>query len=413
MELRLEEGIASQIEVPKGARDVLVFDTQTPGFFLRKFASGRAMYGVKYSVAGKPRRVHLHDASIKGALAKARKEAGDVRAKARLGTDVVADRDAKIAATKAEAAQQANTMGSLIETYLKACETRKKPMRPKTIEETSRHLNVHWKPLHKKPLASIAKADLIAGLNTIEKDNGVVACDRARSAISGLFSWAIMTGLVENSPTVGLQNRANGGGRDRVLTGPELVEVWRGVEAVGGDYEKIVKLLILTGQRKTEIGGLSWPEIEVPNAAAAQINLPPERVKNGKRHLVPLTKLSLGLLPARRNRTDMVFGQRDTGFSGWSKSKALLDAEILAARQRRDTSAKPMVPWTVHDIRRSFATGISEAGFAQPHIVEAILNHISGFRASVAGVYNHAVYLKERQEALEAWEYHIERLLSV
>jgi Arm DNA-binding domain len=94
MEMELREGIAKLITVPKGRRDVLVWDTKTPGFFLRKFASGRAMWGVRYHVGKKQRRVHLYDAAVRGTLAKARNEAADVRAKARLGTDVVAERTA-------------------------------------------------------------------------------------------------------------------------------------------------------------------------------------------------------------------------------------------------------------------------------------------------------------------------------
>src|SRR5215831_5721414 len=105
MEMELREGTAKLISVPKGCRDVLVWDTKTPGFFLRKFASGRAMWGVRYHVGTKQRRVHLYDAAVRGTLAKARSEAADVRAKARLGTDVVAERTAAAeAAAKAAAA---------------------------------------------------------------------------------------------------------------------------------------------------------------------------------------------------------------------------------------------------------------------------------------------------------------------
>src|SRR6516162_11470747 len=92
--MELREGVAKLVAVPAGQRDLLVWDTKTPGFFLRKFASGRAMWGVRYHVGTKQRRVHLYDAAVRGALAKARNEAADVRAKARLGTDMVAQRTA-------------------------------------------------------------------------------------------------------------------------------------------------------------------------------------------------------------------------------------------------------------------------------------------------------------------------------
>src|SRR5215475_3244517 len=108
MEMELREGIAKLISVPKDCRDVLVWDTKTPGFFLRKFASGRAMWGVRYHVGAKQRRVHLYDAAVRGTLTKARNEAADVRAKARLGTDVVLER-----AAAAEASAKTITLGKL------------------------------------------------------------------------------------------------------------------------------------------------------------------------------------------------------------------------------------------------------------------------------------------------------------
>ena len=122
MEMELREGIAKLISVPKGCRDVLVWDTKTPGFFLRKFASGRAMWGVRYHVGTKQRRVHLYDAAVRGTLAKARNEAADVRAKARLGTDVVAQRSAA-----AEAAAKTITLGKLVERYLADRRNAKRP----------------------------------------------------------------------------------------------------------------------------------------------------------------------------------------------------------------------------------------------------------------------------------------------
>jgi hypothetical protein len=113
MEMELREGIAKLITVPKGRRDVLVWDTTTPGFFLRKFSSGRAMWGVRYHVGTKQRRVHLYDATGRGTLAKARSEAADVRAKARLGTDILAERRAAV-----EATARTITLGKIAERYL-------------------------------------------------------------------------------------------------------------------------------------------------------------------------------------------------------------------------------------------------------------------------------------------------------
>jgi integrase len=168
--------------------------------------------------------------------------------------------------------------------------------------------------------------------------------------------------------------------------------------------------LILTGQRKTEIGDLAWPEIDFDKR---QIELPPERTKNRRAHIVPLADEALNILArvAAIYGRDLVFGRRARGFSGWSKSKAELDARIKTAREERGEK-KPMPAWVLHDVRRSFVTHLHERGFALPHVVESIVNHVSGHLAGVAGTYNKALYLGERRQALELWGEHILALVE-
>lgn len=412
MEMRLEEGIATRIVVPKGVRDVYVFDTEQPGFFLRKFASGRAMYGVKFSVAGKPRKVHLYDATIKGALGRARKEAGDVRAKARLGTDVVAEREAAKVAAKEEEARQVNTLGAVAKKYLAA---RRSDLRPRSYVEVERHIDKHWKPLHGRPIDNITRTDLVGVIDDLERDSGKVAADRATTALSTLFAWAIDRGIVNGTPVLHIKRRAGSVSRERTLSPAELREVWRAADARGDDYGRIVKLLILTGQRKSEIGSLAWGEV-VENGEGTRIDLPGERTKNGLPHLVPLSPQALAQLPAKPDRHDpaartMVFGRRShTGFSGWSKAKSELDEEIAAARKKARIK-EAMPHWTLHDLRRTLVTLMGELGIAPPHIIEAIVNHVSGHKAGVAGTYNKALYLEERRKALEAWGRYVEGLV--
>jgi len=106
-----------------------------------------------------------------------------------------------------------------------------------------------------------------------------------------------------------------------------------------------------------------------------------------------------------------VVGLGAGGFSGWSKAKSELDERIAKAR-RQGGVKKAMSGWTRHDLRRSFVTHVSEHAFAPPHVVEAIVNHISGAKAGVAGVYNRAAYLTEKRRALELWDAHVARLLG-
>jgi integrase len=163
-------------------------------------------------------------------------------------------------------------------------------------------------------------------------------------------------------------------------------------------------MLMLTGQRRLEIGHLEWAEIF---AEKAQIELPPPRTKNKQPHIIPLSAPALALLQGIPNDGERhVFSQRG-GFSNWHYSKEALDARITAQR------GSPLPHWTLHDLRRSFTTHVNELGFAQPHVTEAILNHLSGAaKQGVAGTYNRAAYLKERREALEQWGRYLTGLVS-
>jgi integrase len=423
--MELREGIAKLISVPKGQRDVLVWDSKTPGFFLRKFASGRAMWGVRYHVAGKQRRVHLYDAAIRGTLARARNEAANVRAKARLGTDVVAERTAA-----AEASAKAITLGKLADRFLADRREAKRPngepaWRPRYVLEVERHLTKDWAPLAATAIKAITRQDIVKVIDDIAASQGRVTADRARTALSGLYAWAIDSGYCDATPTLHIKARAQKGARERTLTMDELREVWLASDAVGGDYGSIVKLLILTGQRRDEIGHLAWTEIDT---AEMRIELPPSRTKNHRPHIVPLSAEALAALPPKPD-TDrvMVFGRIGTGFSGWSKAKSELDAAIAAARQEWRVKGA-MTPWRIHDLRRTFVTQLVESrkrmvecpsgpreetwSFAAPHVAEMIVNHVSGHKAGVAGTYNKALYLEERWQALTAWGRYLKDLVG-
>src|SRR5262249_32277558 len=129
--------------------------------------------------------------------------------------------------------------------------------------------------------------------------------------------------------------------------------------------------------------------------------------------IVPLSAEAAGALPPRPNGLDriMVFGRFGTGFSGWSKAKAELDESIAEARKRRGVT-DIMPPWRLHDLRRTLVEMLSELRFAPPHVVEAIVNHVSGHKAGVAGTYNKALYLEERRQALATWGRYVRRLVA-
>ena len=183
--------------------------------------------------------------------------------------------------------------------------------------------------------------------------------------------------------------------RERVLTDAELAKIWMAAPAT--DYGRIVRLLMLTAQRRDEIGGLRWAELHsLKDFARALIALPSERTKNSRAHDVPLSRSALSALEAQPGIMGRaaVFCGGDDGFSNWSKSKAALDA------------VAGVTSWTLHDLRRTAATRMSDLGVA-PHVVEAVLNHVSGHRAGVAGIYNRSAYAAEKRAALDLWANHV------
>ena len=228
-----------------------------------------------------------------------------------------------------------------------------------------------------------------------------VAGDRAKSALSGLYAWAIDKGYLDINPTMNIRARAQNGARTRVLTEPELVTVWN---ACGSDdFGHIIKLLILLGQRKTEIADLAWTEIDLDKG---QIQLAERRTKNKRAHIIPLSDQARAIIEAiPHGERDLLFGRGAGGFGNWAGSKSDLDGRIAR-------TGKTLPPWVIHDLRRSFVTHISELGFAPPHVVEAIVNHVSGAKSGVAGVYNRAAYAAEKRQALALWGAHVEALVA-
>jgi integrase len=202
-------------------------------------------------------------------------------------------------------------------------------------------------------------------------------------------------GLVEANPVIGTNDPAEAlQSRDRVLNNAELAAVWRA--CADNDFGKIVKLLILTGARRSEISFLRWSEI-----SGNTITIPRSRAKNGVELKLTLPPLAMQILESVPRRGDSVFGKNGRGYSRWSSGKNKLDTRL----------GKSVKPWRLHDLRRSTATGMAEIGI-EPHIIEAVLNHISGHKSGVAGIYNRARYSEAMRIALQRWADHIAGLLN-
>jgi integrase len=211
-----------------------------------------------------------------------------------------------------------------------------------------------------------------------------------------MFAWAADNDLIESSPVAGVKPRVKPVRGDRVLSDDELRRIWIAVNNAGllPAMRDIFKLLILTGQRSGEISGMMRSEVDVATKAWV---IPKDRSKNKTEHVVHLADSAMAIVEAAILKTDMEEPDAPL-FSRVGKPMAS-NAVAKAASLKLQVFNQP---WTPHDIRRTVATGLGEAGVA-PHIIEATLNHISGFRAGVAGVYNRAKYEPEKAAALDLW----------
>ena len=379
------------LKLPPGEIDRVFFDEDLPGFGLRVRASGVNSWMIQYAIAGRTRRVVLGLASALDP-GKARSTAKDLLAQVRLGKDPASEK----ALARAAAGE---TFGALLGRFLDHQKTR---IRPRSYTETARHLQINAKPLHGLPIIAVTRRTIAEQLAKIQEAIGAVTRNRVRSSLSAYFTWLAREGYVDANP-VAFTNKAEETARDRVLSDEELRIIW---QALADDqFGAIVKILMLTGMRRDEAGGLRWDEI---SPTLPFITLPPERTKNGREHLIPLSKPVLEIVRALPRRTtddgtlwETVFGNTaGRGFQNYSRAKAELDARIVEAGHK-------LAHWTLHDFRRTLSTALHDRFGVLPHVVETLLGHAGGHKAGVAGRYNRANYFEERRRALERWGAHI------
>jgi integrase len=390
--MKLDAKAIARLALPEGKADVIYFDDNMPGFGLRLRDSGNGVkksWIVQYRRAGGSRRMLVGSAEVLSA-GRARERAKEILAKVQLGKDPQRE--------KAEQrAREKFTMSALADDYLKAKEG---SVRTRTLVESQRYLTgPYFKPLHNMPVEQITRRDVATRVLAITRESGATTGGRARSALSSMFAWAMGQGLAENNPVVGTNEPKTAPSRDRVLADAELGSVWK---ACGDDdFGRIVRLLLLTGQRRTEVGGVTWGELD-PDGGTWTI--PAQRTKNGRQHTLPLSALAVSVIEAIPQRVgrDCLFGERGTsGFCSWATAKAALDARL----------GGQVAKWTLHDLRRSVATHMANLG-VQPHVIECVLNHHGGFRAGVHGTYNRNPYLAEMKMALQVWSDHIRTLID-
>jgi integrase len=290
-------------------------------------------------------------------------------------------------------ARRDETFGAAVEIYL---QRRQSEFRPRSLRDVTRHLTVNLTALKKLSIAAVDRRSIAAQIARLAIKAPTQA-NRTLGSVHAFFRWAQGEGLIENNPATGVTKAKENGARDRVLSNDEIRAVWAALPA--GDYGDLVRLLLLTGQRREEFASLQWSEVDFETS---RITLPGSRTKNGRAHVTPMSDSVMAILRARPRNPDrdLAFGSRGVGgFGDWGRAKAALDAKLK------------LPAWRLHDLRRTAATGMAELG-VQPHVIEAVLNHISGHKAGVAGTYNRATYEGEKSRALALWANHVEAIVS-
>lgn len=376
----------NKMHCPPGKAEALFWDSACRGFGLRALKSGRRSWIYQYRDEHKrTRRIAIGDVSAVS-LDTARAVARRYSANVTQGANPSVQRKAK---------HTAITLLGVIEAYLRDAKVRQ---RPRSYKETERHLRHHAAPLHHERAEALCRRDIAELIDRVAASSGPVAANRLRAALSALWTWGLRTGRIEaDSNPVSFTLKHVEKPRERTLTDKELKAIWTATDGIG-DYDRIVRLCLLTGCRREEIGGLRWDEVHED-----QIKIGIGRMKGGIAHEVPLLPAIIATLPAFRGEAAFcVFGRRGTGFSGWSKAKRVLDAKLAMA-------GHSMKPWTVHDLRRTFSTRLHDAGI-EPLVVEALLAHK---QQGVAAVYNRASFREAKRSALTRWHEILQQLTMV
>ena len=406
---------------------IILWDDDVPGFGLKLTPAGRRAYVYQYRIGGRGGRTVRKTIGLHGAWTpdQARDEAKRLRRETEAGIDPVqAARDAETerqAAAKlaadAERAAQLLRIDALAPRFLSE---HVKPESPRSYGYAERTLRLHIVPaLGAIQLPALSRQDVRAMLKTIPATSEALRRN-VFAVLRWLGTWATEEHDLPINPVAGIKAPPMPKARDRVLTDSELTLVWRAAGTESPTLRALHRLLLLTGQRREEVAALDWKELD---RAAAEWRLPGARSKNAEGHTVPLSDLAIAELDAlaggerwpKRGLALTTTGT--TPISGYSRAKrrldnAMLDLARADATERGDNpDEQELAPWVLHDLRRTLATGLQRLG-VRFEVTEAALNHVSGSKGGVAGVYQRHGWADEKRTALDAWARHVEQILS-
>ena len=372
-------------------------DGLTPGLYLVCQPTGVKSWAVRYRANNRTRK-HTLGRYPSVNLASAREIARQTLSAVAAGRDPAAE--------KAEAVRRSSDLGDaakdrfeiaaalFIERYAKA------NTKTQTWRETERLIATHVMPLWRgRRIQEIVKQDVVALMDAIVDRGAPVSANRTLAAIRRMFGWFVERGVLITNPCADVKAPTAEKSRDRILSDEELRALLRACNNLSEQFGALIKLLILTAQRRDEVGQMTWREVDF---GARLWTIPKERAKNGIANDVPLSEPTIKILKGIKRvagDSGLVFTTTGrTPISGFSKTKKRLDAAI------------PNAPsWVLHDLRRTVASGMARLGVNLP-VIEKVLNHTSGSFGGVAGIYQRHHFTDEKRLALEAWATHVQKL---
>jgi integrase len=364
-------------------RDVLL-----PGLHLRVSASGSKVFYLSKRVDHRMRRIKVGAWPILS-LKDAREKARDILRLIELGEfdqDEPEIEEVHVLTLK-------EVIPQFIELYAK--------LRTRDWKGSERVLE-KFSSLYDRPINEIKRSDIVRVLDKLVAEGTPTRANRALAAIKKLMNWCIDRGTVETSPVAHLKMPTKEVARERVLSADELRLCWHMAEAEGFPFAPCVQLLMLTGQRRGEVSGMRWSELDFDNAIWT---IPAKRAKNGSTHIVPLSPLAMQVIRSvpRYLNSDFVFTTTGrSAISGFGRLKYRLDAAFGPDAE----------DWRIHDLRRTVATNMAMLRI-QPQVIEAVLNHKSGIVSGVAAIYNRHAYQDEKREALEKWSEKLSQIAGI
>tara|TARA_R110002049_G_scaffold137350_2_gene297361 strand:- start:42518 stop:43699 length:1182 start_codon:yes stop_codon:yes gene_type:complete len=369
MKKKLTSRYVETVTAP-GPKRLEVYDQTLPGFGLRVSLAGRKTWFCSMRVKRRVRRLTLGTYPTLS-LADARQKAQEQLRNLQLGI---------------EPEPKKPTLGEVVPQFI---ELYAKP-RNRGWRTQERLLMHHWKALFDLPIDQIKRPSAVRVLDGIVASGSAGSANNAMAVFKKLMNWCVDRGMIEVNPIAGLKTPRKPVARDRVLSERELEAVWQAADVDAYPFGPLVHVLILTAQRRAEVGEMRWSEIDFDTATWT---IPAARAKNGIAHDVPLSSTVMEILHhvPRFAGSDLVFTTTGTTpVSGFGRLKERLDREVGFS------------DWWFHDLRRTTASGMARIGIA-PHVIEKVLNHKLGIISGVAAVYNRYSYADEKREALELW----------